>query len=136
MHGKRPSRHSPQMLAVAPVDLSDGVVFHTTRSRCVQCQKDFQPEVVNEVLVVTQLYGSSLAHRPGPDSRDLVGLPVQAVAGRGKRFDEALTASGLPFQRSGRKEKAAGLILYLASAQASYVTGQCIAVGGGLNTGI
>jgi len=50
--------------------------------------------------------------------------------------DAYITASGLPFQRFGRKEEAAGLILYLASAQASYVTGQCIAVDGGLNRGI
>jgi 3-oxoacyl-[acyl-carrier protein] reductase len=44
--------------------------------------------------------------------------------------------SGLPMKRFGRKDEAASLILYLASAQASYVTGQTIAVDGGLNRGL
>ncbi|WP_280295677.1 SDR family NAD(P)-dependent oxidoreductase [Nocardia abscessus] len=47
-----------------------------------------------------------------------------------------ITTSGLPMKRFGCKDEAAGLILYLASAQASYVTGQCIAVDGGLKRAI
>jgi 3-oxoacyl-[acyl-carrier protein] reductase len=47
-----------------------------------------------------------------------------------------ITMSGLPMKRFGRKDEAAGLVLYLASAQASYITGQCIAVDGGLSRGI
>ncbi|MGW6032694.1 SDR family NAD(P)-dependent oxidoreductase [Gordonia terrae] len=50
--------------------------------------------------------------------------------------DGYIKMSGLPMQRFGRREEAAGLILYLASRQASYVTGQTIAVDGGLNRGI
>lgn len=50
--------------------------------------------------------------------------------------DAYITMSGLPMKRFGRKEEAAGLVLYLASAQASYITGQCIAVDGGLCRGI
>lgn len=44
--------------------------------------------------------------------------------------------SGLPMGRFGRKEEAAGLILFLASVHGSYITGQTIAVDGGLNRGL
>lgn len=50
--------------------------------------------------------------------------------------DAYIAMSGLPMKRFGRTEEAASLILYLASAQASYITGQCIAVDGALNRGL
>ncbi|MFC7504920.1 SDR family NAD(P)-dependent oxidoreductase [Nocardioides sp. CPCC 206347] len=50
--------------------------------------------------------------------------------------DGYIKMSGLPFGRFGKQEEAASLILFLASAQASYITGQIIAVDGGLNRGI
>ena len=50
--------------------------------------------------------------------------------------DAFITTSGLPMKRFGRKEEVAGLVLYLASAHASYITGQCIAVDGALSRGI
>ena len=50
--------------------------------------------------------------------------------------DAYIKTSGLPLGRFGRTEEAAALVLYLASAQASYITGQLMAVNGGLDRGV
>ncbi len=42
----------------------------------------------------------------------------------------------IPLKRIGRPEEIAGLVAYLVSDDASYITGQCIQIDGGLSTGI
>lgn len=49
---------------------------------------------------------------------------------------EYIESSGLPLGRFGEAEEAAALITFLASARASYITGQCIALDGGLRRSI
>jgi 3-oxoacyl-[acyl-carrier protein] reductase len=42
-------------------------------------------------------------------------------------------SAGVPMQRAGRSEECAGVVLFLASDYASYITGQSVGVNGGLS---
>jgi 3-oxoacyl-[acyl-carrier protein] reductase len=45
-------------------------------------------------------------------------------------------AASIPLKRLGRPEEIAALVAFLCSARTSYLTGQCIAVDGGLVRGV
>jgi 3-oxoacyl-[acyl-carrier protein] reductase len=47
-------------------------------------------------------------------------------------FDEAAIAEIVPMKRAGSAEEVAGLVAYLASAEAAYITGQVISINGGM----
>lgn len=68
------------------------------------------------------------------------GITVNAVApgiiaGRmtGQRFNAESIANLVPMKRAGLPEEVAGLVGYLASDDAAYLTGQIISISGGLN---
>jgi 3-oxoacyl-[acyl-carrier protein] reductase len=67
------------------------------------------------------------------------GITVNAVAPgiisttMGKlAFDEAAITDLVPMKRAGSPEEVAGLVAYLASAEAAYITGQVISINGGI----
>ena len=67
------------------------------------------------------------------------GITVNAVAPgiisttMGKlAFDEAAITDLVPMKRAGSPEEVAGLVAYLASAEAAYITGQVISINGGM----
>ena len=62
------------------------------------------------------------------------GLGMQALTAQRDRLDQAF-ATVLPIPRAGTVEDVANLALFLASDESAYVTGQAIAVDGGLTAG-
>jgi 3-oxoacyl-[acyl-carrier protein] reductase len=56
----------------------------------------------------------------------MIGIPAQNVT------DDRFKAT-IPLQRAGTVEEAAGSVLMLCSPMASYITGQCIEVTGGIH---
>jgi 3-oxoacyl-[acyl-carrier protein] reductase len=67
------------------------------------------------------------------------GITVNAVAPgiidtpmTASLFDAAAIARLVPMQRAGRSEEVAGLVAFLASQAAGYITGQVISINGGM----
>ncbi len=91
---------------------------------------------VNYAAAKGALHGATKALSLEVASR---GITVNAVAPgviatpmSGGAFDATRIANLVPMQRAGTPDEVASLIGYLASEDASYLTGQIIAVGGGL----
>ena len=59
---------------------------------------------------------------------------MQALAAQRDRLDQAF-ADVLPIPRAGTVEDVANLALFLACDESAYVTGQAVAVDGGLTAG-
>jgi len=70
------------------------------------------------------------------------GIRVNAIVpgllstGMGQRLDQRVSArhlAGIPLARFGKAEEVARVALFLASDDASYIVGQCVAVDGGMS---
>jgi 2-hydroxycyclohexanecarboxyl-CoA dehydrogenase len=70
---------------------------------------------------------------PGPIDTPMLGA-IRDSAGMGERFVAAASASTL-LRRLGRPEEVAAAVAFLASEQASYVTGETLGVSGGMGLG-
>jgi 3-oxoacyl-[acyl-carrier protein] reductase len=67
------------------------------------------------------------------------GITVNAVAPgiittsmSGPAFDQSRISSLVPMKRAGTADEVAGLVSYLASDEAGYITGQVISINGGI----
>ena len=60
---------------------------------------------------------------------------MQSVLGEGEQAEKWKDAMvrGIPLKRMGEPEDYAGIVAFLASADAGYITGQAISVSGGMN---
>ncbi len=70
---------------------------------------------------------------PGPIDTPMLDA-VRRIAGVGERFIEAARNSTL-LRRLGRPEEVAAAVAFLASEQASYITGETLGVSGGMGLG-
>ena len=65
----------------------------------------------------------------------LAGAAV-VTGGKAQAAEAEKETSGVPLRRLGQPEDVARAILFLASQDASYITGQCLTVDGGLSLGL
>ena len=70
---------------------------------------------------------------PGPIDTPMLDS-VREIPGMGERFVAAASASTL-LRRLGRPEEVAAAVAFLASEQASYITGETLGVSGGMGLG-
>ena len=68
---------------------------------------------------------------PGPTNTPM----MQSVLGEGEQAEKWKDAMvrGIPLKRMGEPEDYAGIVAFLASSDAGYITGQAISVSGGMN---
>jgi len=68
---------------------------------------------------------------PGPTNTPM----MQSVLGEGEQAEKWKDAMvrGIPLKRMGEPEDYAGIVAFLASSDAAYITGQAISVSGGMN---
>ena len=81
------------------------------------------------LIVLAATGGSGRAEPPGS------GTPALARALGGAPEREARARAAVPVGRFGRREEVARAILFLASDEASYITGTTLVVDGGLTAG-
>jgi NAD(P)-dependent dehydrogenase (short-subunit alcohol dehydrogenase family) len=113
----------PSSTAMA-VGMNNAAVINWTKSMALQYAAD-------GILVTAVAPGSIDTPRQTHNRRreaDIKGLPVEELL--------QARAREIPLQRLGRPEEVAGVVIFLASKQASYITGSCVTVDGGVTRGI
>lgn len=123
-----------EMLAMADngggaiVNVSSTMAFRGRPNLGLYCASK---HAVEGLVKVGAIEGAPLGIRVNAIAPGQIDTPMlDRVAGIIKGGKEHI-AAGPPMKRLGTSEEAADLILYLASDQASYVTGQSVAVEGG-----
>jgi 3-oxoacyl-[acyl-carrier protein] reductase len=104
--------------------LSNAAVINWTKSMSLQYAAD-------DILVTTVAPGSIETPRTVRNRQREVDI-------KGVSLDEQLKArvQDIPLKRLGRPEEVASVVVFLASEPASYVTGTCVTVDGGVTRGI
>ncbi len=113
----------PSNTAMA-VGLNNAAVINWTKSMSLEYAAD-------GILVTTVAPGSIETPRQVRNRQREADI-------RGTSLDELLKArvKDIPLQRLGRPEEVAGVVVFLASEQSSYMTGTCVTVDGGVTRGI
>ena len=113
----------PSNTAMA-VGLNNAAVINWTKSMSLEYAAD-------GILVTTVAPGSIETPRQVRNRQREADI-------RGTSLDELLKArvKDIPLQRLGRPEEVAGVVVFLASEQSSYMTGTCVTVDGGRTRGI
>lgn len=107
----------------ARVGSSGEAVYAFCKGGLVAFSKTMAREVARKQVTVNVVC-------PGPTDTAL----FRDFAGEGERGDKlrAALASAIPFRRLGQPEDVPGIVAFLASDEAAFITGQVISVSGGL----
>lgn len=107
----------------ARVGSSGEAVYAFCKGGLVAFSKTMAREVARKQITVNVVC-------PGPTDTAL----FRDFAGEGERGDKlrAALASAIPFRRLGQPEDVPGIVAFLASDEAAFITGQVISVSGGL----
>jgi 2-hydroxycyclohexanecarboxyl-CoA dehydrogenase len=107
----------------ARVGSSGEAVYAFCKGGLVAFSKTLARELARERITVNVVC-------PGPTDTAL----FRDFAGEGERGERlrAVLANAIPFRRLGRPEDVPGIVVFLASDEASFITGQVISVSGGL----
>jgi 3-oxoacyl-[acyl-carrier protein] reductase len=108
-------------------------LFATTlnRASCLALSKALAWELASKAILVNSINIGSVLTPQWETIRDRIapGMPVEEFARR-------QAAGAIPLGRFGRPDEVSGLVAFLASERASYISGASIDVGGGFGTHI
>ena len=108
----------------ARVGTSNEAVYSACKGGMIAFTKSIARELARNNVLVNAVC-------PGPTNTPM----MQSVLGAGEQAEKWKDAMvrGIPLRRMGEPEDYAGIVAFLASADASYITGQAISVSGGMN---
>jgi 3-oxoacyl-[acyl-carrier protein] reductase len=112
-----------------------GTILNMSWDHAMQGMAGENPELFSAVKGAVLAYSKSLARSVAPEVRVNVLCPGWIETGFGREVDAAFhrsVAEATPLRRWGHPEDVAAAAVYLASRDASFVTGQAIVVNGGV----